>query len=95
MNRQHIIKAKYPNGSTAYLFYDIDSRLYSGHFFEKPIKKHSTLQTISDTFPPTFDEVGDFKLSLHKRGIEVDFLYLQPDAEPHTKYSFFETLKTL
>lgn len=95
MNRQHVIKAKYPNETIVYLFYDIVSRLYSGHFFEKPIKKHLTLQTISDTFPPNFDEVGDFKLSLHKKGIEVDFLYLQPDAEPHTKYSFFETLKTL
>lgn len=95
--KQHIIRARYPKGNVVFLFYDVKSRLYSGHFFlDKALSKPSTLKTIEETFPPTFDDVGEFKVKLLKENnLNIDFDYLLPEGGQLQEYSFFENLKAL
>lgn len=96
MPNQHIIKARYPKGNIVFIFYDVASRNYSGHFlFDKAISKESQLKTIEETFPPTFDEVGEWKIKLlNERSLNIEFDYLKPDKNV-TEYSFFDQLKSL
>lgn len=95
--KQHIIRAKYPKGYTAFIFYDVKSRRYSGHFFlDKAFEKDKTIQTINDTFPPTFDDVGEFRIKLlREKDLNIEFDYLIPEGGQLQEYSFFENLKAL
>lgn len=95
--KQHIILAKYPKGYTAFIFYDVKSRRYSGHFFmERTLEKDKAIRTILETFPPTFDDVGEFRVQLLKeKNIDIDFQYLPPEEGQLREYDFFEKLKGL
>ena len=94
MNNQHIIKAHYPKKDTiVYLFYEVKSGKLSGHFFmNNVLSKEKTLKIISDTFPPTFDEIGEYKIKLMH---SINYLYLKPEESNHTDYSFFKKLISL
>lgn len=95
--RQRIVRAKYPKGNVVYLFYDVLTSLYSGHFFyDKPVKLENTIKTIQETFPPTFDDVGEFKLRLRNElNLNIEFDYLIPEGGQLKEYEFFETLRQL
>lgn len=93
-NNHSIIKATYPKkGTIVYLFYEIVSGKYSGHFFENNVLSlEKTTRMIAETFPPTFEEIGEYKVRLNPA---VEYLYMKPDLLPTHKYSFFENLKNL
>ena len=89
MNKQHIVKAFYQKTQTiVYIFYDIKSRLYSGHFICDPISKESMLTTIQKSFPPNFDVIGDYNILLYG---SVDFLIMNTNNGVD-RYTFFDEL---
>lgn len=92
ISNQHIVKAFFRKTQTeVYLFYEIKSRKYSGHFITKPIKKSAMIQTIEKAFPPTFEAISEYAV-LKKD--QVDYLYIKPDDLDYS-YSFFNQLKAI
>ncbi len=95
--KQHIVRAKYPKGNIVYIFYDVTTRRYSGHFFlDKTFSKENSIKTIQETFPPSFDEIGDYKIKLIKEmKTNIEFDYLIPEGGQLIEYEFFQTLAAL